>query len=128
MSEDGVRKSSNPIVSLVAGSIAGAVECISVWPMEYIKTQLQLQSKAKGVEPKFNGVISGLTYTVRTTGFFSLYRGLSITLVGSVPKAGIRFGGNAWCKKMLADDKGKLTMSKQFLAGMGAGTIEGDVH
>eukprot|EP01035_Chromulina_nebulosa_P019397 gene19397-25270_t len=124
MSEDGVRKSSNPLVSMTAGCIAGAIECVSVWPMEYIKTQLQLQSKAPGVKHPYTGVISGLTYTVRTTGFFSLYRGLSVTLVGSIPKAGIRFGGNAWCKKMLADEKGKLTMSKQFLAGVGAGTIE----
>jgi len=47
-----------------------------------------------------------------------------VTLVGSIPKAGIRFGGNAYCKKLLADDKGKLTMGDQFLAGVGAGTIE----
>lgn len=41
-----------------------------------------------------------------------------------MPKAGIRFGGNAYCKQLLADEKGKLTMGKQFLAGMGAGTVE----
>jgi hypothetical protein len=99
------------------------IECISVWPMEYIKTQLQLQSRAKGYKPPFNGVISGLVYTVKTTGFFSLYRGLSVTLVFSIPKAGIRFGGNAYCKQLLADEKGKLTMGKQFLAGMGAGKL-----
>jgi hypothetical protein len=89
--------------------------------MEYIKTQLQLQSRAKGVKPPYTGVVSGLVYTVKTTGFLSLYRGLSVTLVFSVPKAGIRFGGNAYCKQLLADEKGKLTMGKQFLAGMGAG-------
>ena len=61
---------------------------------------------------------------MKTTGFLSLYNGLGVTLVGSIPKAGIRFGGNAYCKKLLADDKGKLTMGQQFLAGMGAGTIE----
>ena len=92
--------------------------------MEYIKTQLQLQKRVAGVTPPYTGVVSGLTYTVRTTGFFSLYKGLSVTLVGSIPKAGIRFGGNAYCKKLLADDKGKLTMGSQFLAGMGAGTFE----
>src|SRR5687767_9452232 len=41
-----------------------------------------------------------------------------------MPKAGIRFGGNAYCKQLLADEKGKLTMGRQFLAGMGAGTVE----
>mmetsp|Transcript_5638 Transcript_5638/g.6148 ORF Transcript_5638/g.6148 Transcript_5638/m.6148 type:complete len:296 (+) Transcript_5638:73-960(+) len=126
MSEDGVKKSSNPLVSLTAGCIAGAVEAISVWPMEYIKTQLQLQklATAGGPKPPFTGMIEGLVYTVKTHGFFALYRGLGVTLIGSIPKAGIRFGGNAYFKQLLADDKGKLTMSKQFLAGMGAGTVE----
>lgn len=125
MSEDGVKKSTDPRVSLVTGCIAGGIECISVWPMEYIKTQLQLQKVVAGQKPPFTGVISGLVYTVKTTGFFSLYNGLGVTLVGSIPKAGIRFGGNAYCKQLLSDGKGgKLNMGQQFLAGMGAGTIE----
>lgn len=110
------------LIDMATGSISGAIECICVWPMEYIKTQLQLQRKLPlGEKPPFTGIISGLTYTARTTGFLSLYKGLSITLVGSFPKAGIRFGGNSWCKKMLQDENGKLTMASNFLAGMGAG-------
>lgn len=53
--------------------------------MEYIKTQLQLQKGVvNGQAPPFKGVVDGLTYTVRTTGFFSLYRGLGVTLVISI--------------------------------------------
>ena len=75
--------------SIVTGCISGGIECVAVWPMEYIKTQLQLQRKLPaGQAPAFNGIISGLSYTVRTTGFLSLYNGLGITLVGSIPKAG----------------------------------------
>ncbi len=44
--------------------------------------------------------------------------------MGSIPKAGLRFGGNAFFKKKLADEQGKLTMSRNFIAGMGAGTME----
>ena len=44
--------------------------------------------------------------------------------MGTIPKAGIRFGGNAYFKQLLADDKGKLNMGQQFLAGMGAGVVE----
>lgn len=151
MSEGGGKKKVNQWVVLIAGSISGGIECIAVWPMEFIKTQLQLQKKVAGVKPPYTGsrtsiflllrnfqniheinhpllipvgVISGLVYTVKTTGFLSLYNGLGVTLVGSVPKAGIRFGGNAYCKKLLADENGKLNMGQQFLAGMGAGTIE----
>ena len=79
--------------------------------MEYIKTQLQLQSRAPGAAKlPFTGIVDGLVYSVRAYGFFSLYDGLGVTLLFSVPKAGIRFGGNAYCKTLLADEKGKLNM------------------
>lgn len=101
----------------------GGVEATCVWPMEFIKTQLQLQSTAKGALP-YNGMISGLSYYVRTTGFFSLYRGLAPTLIGSMPKAGIRFGLNALIKDNMRDKDGKLTPGKNFIAGLGAGVAE----
>ena len=69
-------------------------------------------------------MISGLTYTVRETGFFSLYRGLAPTLIGSIPKAGIRFGLNSVIKDKLRDKDGKLTPAKNFVAGLGAGVSE----
>jgi solute carrier family 25 (mitochondrial citrate transporter), member 1 len=70
-------------------------------------------------------MISGLRYTVQTTGFFSLYRGLAPTLIGSIPKAGIRFGLNSVIKDLLRDkETGKLTPAKNFVAGLGAGVAE----
>ncbi|CAM9818410.1 unnamed protein product, partial [Hapterophycus canaliculatus] len=78
-----------------------------------------------GQKPKYTGVVSGLTYTVRSTGFFSLYRGLAPTLLGSMPKAGIRFGGNSELKKLFAGKDNKtLNSGEQFLAGFGAGVLE----
>lgn len=53
-----------------------------------------------------------------------MYRGLAPTLIGSVPKAGIRFGLNAVIKDSLRDKDGKLTMTKNFFAGLGAGVAE----
>src|SRR5690349_17256196 len=49
-----------------------------------------------------------------------------IPQVGSVPKAGIRFGGNAYLKRLLSERNGggRLSMGQQFLAGMGAGCVE----
>jgi len=109
---------------MAAGCIAGGIEATAVWPMEFIKTQLQLHSKAKGAALPYKGMISGLSYYVRTTGFFSLYRGLAPTLIGSIPKAGIRFGLNALIKDALRDKDGKLTPGKNFIAGLGAGVAE----
>jgi solute carrier family 25 citrate transporter 1 len=119
----------NPMIAITAGCISGGIECVTVWPMEYIKTQLQLQKAPSATyTPPYTGVISGLKYTVNTTGFLSLYKGLTVTLVGSMPKAGIRFGANAQCKDLLlsthSKDNQKLGMAEQFLAGMGAGVFE----
>mmetsp|Transcript_31908 Transcript_31908/g.48941 ORF Transcript_31908/g.48941 Transcript_31908/m.48941 type:complete len:292 (+) Transcript_31908:109-984(+) len=117
-------KKKNVLLPMGAGCVAGGIEATCVWPMEFIKTQLQLQSKAKGAKLPYTGMIGGLKYTVQTTGFFSLYRGLAPTLLGSIPKAGIRFGLNAVIKDNLRDKQGNLTMGKQFLAGLGAGVSE----
>ena len=58
-------------------------------------------------------------------GFFGLYRGLLPTLIGSIPKAGIRFGLNAQFKEILRDKKtGKLSPAGSFVSGMGAGVSE----
>ena len=80
--------------------------------MEYIKTQLQTFRTVKGgPPPPFTGIGSGLAYTVRTTGFLSLYNGLAPVLIFSVPKAGIRFGANQYFRNLLADPvSGKVSM------------------
>ena len=55
----------NRWLPLAAGCVAGGIEATAVWPMEFIKTQLQLQGKAN---LPYDGMVSGLSYTVRTTG------------------------------------------------------------
>ena len=112
----------SPTTPLSQQKYPGGIEATAVWPMEFIKTQLQLQSKIKGAP--YNGMISGIKYYVNTTGFFSLYRGLAPTLVGSMPKAGIRFGLNSLIKENMRDKDGKLTPGKNFVAGLGAGVSE----
>ena len=119
------KKSSDPLVAGTSGAIAGGIETMIVWPMEYIKTQLQLQSKLKA--PKYHGILSCAKYTMNTTGFLSFYRGLVPTLIGSIPKAGIRFGGVSQVKNLLRKEDGSLTAGRTLLAGMTAGAIEATV-
>jgi len=90
-----------------------------------MKTQLQLQGKSlSGQSPKFSGMISGFQYVIREHGFLALYKGLTPTLVASVPKAGIRFGLNSYIAQLLKDENGKLTAGRGFVAGLLAGTTE----
>ena len=112
-------------LSLASGCIAGACEASATWPMEYIKTQLQSMQKIAGKPPPYTGVLSGLRYTVQTSGVLTLYTGLTPTLVFSVPKAGIRFGGNQFFRNLLKDPTtGNVSTGKAFLAGLAAGVTE----
>lgn len=43
------QKSSNPVVSLTSGCIAGAVEAICVWPLEYVKASAPAELGTLGV-------------------------------------------------------------------------------
>lgn len=73
---------------VVAGGLTGGIEISLSYPTEFVKTQLQLDEK--GAQKKYNGVIDCVKKTVNERGFFGLYRGLSILLLGSIPKAATR--------------------------------------
>lgn len=117
-----VEKSKNPIVATAAGAVAGGIETFTVWPMEYVKTQLQLIQKVKN--PPFTGVISCAKYTYQTKGFFSFYTGLTPVLIGSIPKAGIRFGLFDFIKQKLKKADGSTTAARTLFSGMVAGAVE----
>eukprot|EP01117_Protostelium_nocturnum_P014674 TRINITY_DN5607_c0_g1_i1.p1 TRINITY_DN5607_c0_g1~~TRINITY_DN5607_c0_g1_i1.p1 ORF type:complete len:321 (+),score=77.17 TRINITY_DN5607_c0_g1_i1:114-1076(+) len=107
--------------AVLAGGIAGAIEATVMFPTEYIKTQLQLQSKQT---PKYNGMIHCATVTIKENGPFGLYRGLSTLLLGSIPKSAVRFGGYEFISSFLKDSDGKLSAPKTFVSGLGAGFLE----
>ncbi|KAJ3152637.1 hypothetical protein HDU89_001330 [Geranomyces variabilis] len=107
--------------SLAAGAIAGAVEATFTYPTEYVKTQLQLQSKA---HPRFAGPWDCVVKTVREKGFLGLYRGLSALVIGTASKAGIRFLSFEQFKNLLADENGRVAGERMVLAGLGAGISE----
>ena len=77
------KKSNNPLTAMSAGCIAGAVEATAVWPMEFIKTRLQLGSKSPGSKLPYSGMLEGLSYTVKNTGFLRYVDSESAAVAGS---------------------------------------------
>jgi len=77
--------SKNPTKTLIAGGIAGAIEATIMYPTEMVKTQLQLFPK------EFKGPLHCAITIFKQKGILSFYRGLSTLIVGSIPKAGVRF-------------------------------------
>jgi len=60
----------NPAKNLVAGGCAGAIEIMTMYPTEFVKTQLQLD--ARTAKPVFKGPWDVLQQTVRTKGVLGL--------------------------------------------------------
>ncbi|XP_037923207.1 putative tricarboxylate transport protein, mitochondrial [Hermetia illucens] len=107
---------------IVAGGITGGIEICITFPTEYVKTQLQLDEK--GGAKKYTGIADCVKKTVKSNGFFGLYRGLSVLLYGSIPKSAVRFGAFETLKGRMADSKGQLSTSGKLLSGLGAGVCE----
>jgi len=110
-------KPKNPIKAILAGGLAGGIEISITFPFEYVKTQLQLDSR-------FKSPMDCVRITMKERGFFGMYRGLSSLLIGSIPKAACRFWAYEQFRKNLQDENGKITRVNNFLAGLGAGVTE----
>lgn len=107
---------------VVAGGLTGAIEVCITYPTEYVKTQLQLDGK--GDKQKFNGIIDCVKITVKERGVLGLYKGLSVLLVGSIPKVGCRFGTFEFLKQHAVDERGNLSPRLRLFCGLGAGVSE----
>jgi len=121
------KKKSTATAKGLAGAISGAIETVCVWPLESVKTRLQLTRRAAavgGTAPPFNGMISCFKYTVRTGGVLSLYHGMAPVLLGSIPKAGFRFGIFERLNQLFVKADGSTTAARTLIAGSCAGTME----
>lgn len=113
------KKSKDPVVATLSGALAGVVETCVVWPMEFTKTQLQLD-KAN----RYKGMVDCARQTVAESGPGGLYRGLLPVVIGSIPKAGIRFGGFNYMDGILRREDGSTTPLRTLAAGTVAGAAE----
>ncbi|XP_039968423.1 putative tricarboxylate transport protein, mitochondrial [Bactrocera neohumeralis] len=107
---------------IVAGGITGGIEICITFPTEYVKTQLQLDEK--GANKKYNGIADCVKKTIKSNGFFGLYRGLSVLIYGSIPKSAARFGAFEFLRSNMADSNNQLSNSGKLLCGLGAGVCE----
>jgi len=112
----------------IVGGVAGGIEICITYPTEFVKTQLQLDAKAKaGVPRKFNGSIDCIKKTVVQNGKFNpfaLYKGLSPLILFSVPKAAVRFAGFEGAKTGIFGNPKSLPTQQALLCGLVAGALE----
>jgi hypothetical protein len=67
--------------NMVAGAFAGIAEHTAMYPIDAIKTRMQILNPS--TTPAYSGVIRNTVQIARTEGFFSLWRGMSSVIVGA---------------------------------------------
>lgn len=119
---------------LIAGGLAGAAEISITYPLEYIKTQLQVTSVTNnGSRVSFSGSIDCARKTINSNGVFGLYRGFLTNFLGAIPRTAIRFATFERIADYMQGDENPTTPRSQrkpltplqsFSAGLISGVIE----
>nr|XP_033808639.1 mitochondrial glutamate carrier 2 isoform X2 [Geotrypetes seraphini]XP_033808640.1 mitochondrial glutamate carrier 2 isoform X2 [Geotrypetes seraphini]XP_033808641.1 mitochondrial glutamate carrier 2 isoform X2 [Geotrypetes seraphini]XP_033808643.1 mitochondrial glutamate carrier 2 isoform X2 [Geotrypetes seraphini]XP_033808644.1 mitochondrial glutamate carrier 2 isoform X2 [Geotrypetes seraphini] len=115
-----VKETFSLTAKLINGGIAGLVGVICVFPIDLAKTRLQNQ-QVRGV---YTGMLDCLIKTVRSDGFFGMYRGAAVNLTLVVPEKAIKLAANDFFRQLLSRDGKQLSLLKEMLAGCGAGTCQ----
>ncbi|KAH8919230.1 putative ODC2-mitochondrial 2-oxodicarboxylate carrier [Atractiella rhizophila] len=119
------------VYQFAAGAIAGVTEILCLYPLDVVKTRMQLQTK--GVGEQYNGMVDAFRKIIKAEGFGRLYRGLAAPLMLEAPKRAVKFSANDfWGKTYMGFAYGsavppsdrKMTQGLSVLTGCSAGATE----
>ncbi|KAI8826884.1 mitochondrial carrier domain-containing protein [Fimicolochytrium jonesii] len=107
--------------SLVAGAIAGTTEILTMYPLDVVKTRLQL---AVGAQQR-TSIVGTFRHIIKTEGFGTLYRGIVPPILVEAPKRAIKFGANEQYTALYKSKFGWQSGSQlAVLTGVSAGITE----
>ncbi|CAN9511899.1 unnamed protein product [Ophioblennius macclurei] len=106
---------------LINGGIAGIVGVTCVFPIDLAKTRLQNQRQGQQV---YKSMLDCLVKTVRSEGYFGMYRGAAVNLTLVTPEKAIKLAANDFFRHQLSKDGKGLTVLKEMMAGCGAGMCQ----
>ncbi|XP_057842955.1 uncharacterized protein LOC131052333 [Cryptomeria japonica] len=88
---------------MLAGSVAGMVEHMAMFPVDTLKTRMQMLASAGG--SYHSGVGKSFLSIVRKEGPFGLYRGIGAMGLGAGPAHAVYFSVYEVCKEKLGGNK-----------------------
>ncbi|XP_030806035.1 mitochondrial glutamate carrier 1 [Camarhynchus parvulus] len=106
---------------LINGGIAGLIGVTCVFPIDLAKTRLQNQQNGQRM---YSSLSDCLIKTIRSEGYFGMYRGAAVNLTLVTPEKAIKLAANDFFRHHLSKDGKKLTLLREMLAGCGAGTCQ----
>jgi len=108
-------------VNMVSGGLAAAGSLCIVYPLDYARTRLA--SDVGGGKKTFNGLWDCLVKTTKgPAGFFSLYTGFGVSLMGIIPYRGFQLGAFDTLVGLnpYAHDKGVIGFVSTFVSAQTA--------
>uniref|UniRef100_A0A8C2PU88 Mitochondrial glutamate carrier 1 n=1 Tax=Cyprinus carpio TaxID=7962 RepID=A0A8C2PU88_CYPCA len=106
---------------LINGGVAGLVGVTCVFPIDLAKTRLQNQ---RGSQRVYKNMMDCLIKTVRSEGYFGMYRGAAVNLTLVTPEKAIKLAANDFFRQRLSRGELKLSVFQEMLAGCGAGMCQ----
>ncbi|KAK2834551.1 hypothetical protein Q7C36_015252 [Tachysurus vachellii] len=106
---------------LINGGIAGLIGVTCVFPIDLAKTRLQNQQNGSRL---YTSMSDCLIKTIRSEGYFGMYRGAAVNLTLVTPEKAIKLAANDFFRHHLSKDGQRLTLLREMLAGCGAGTCQ----
>uniref|UniRef100_A0A9R1SLT2 Mitochondrial glutamate carrier 1 n=2 Tax=Cyprinus carpio TaxID=7962 RepID=A0A9R1SLT2_CYPCA len=106
---------------LINGGVAGLIGVTCVFPIDLAKTRLQNQQNGCRL---YTSMSDCLMKTIRSEGYFGMYRGAAVNLTLVTPEKAIKLAANDFFRFHLSKDGQKLTLAREMLAGCGAGTCQ----
>lgn len=111
-----------------AGAIAGISELIVMYPLDVVKTRMQLQISTPNskIASEASSVIGSLSKIVKKEGASRLYKGISSPMLMEAPKRATKFACNDEFQKLFKSIYGTDSVNQKIsiLSGASAGIAE----
>lgn len=97
-----------------------------MYPLDVVKTRMQLQLSTVSADERYNGVIDCFRKIIRKEGFSRLYKGITSPILMEAPKRATKFACNDEFQKFYKRSFGveRLTQPLSILSGASAGICE----
>jgi len=119
------KRSSNPLIDTLAGSLAGMVGLVVGSPFDFIKVRMQNQT-SNNTEVR---ILPTIIQAWKNEGFLAFYKGLVPPLIGEGILNSVWFGTYAMMSAILQKDRNKnLTFLQGCIAGAASGVTGSFVY
>ncbi|KAI7220718.1 hypothetical protein KC333_g2174 [Hortaea werneckii] len=115
------------VYQFAAGAVAGVSEILIMYPLDVIKTRVQLQGKtAIPGQDHYSGMVDCFRKIVANEGASRLYRGIGAPILMEAPKRATKFAANDEWGKVYRKAFGveKMNQSLSIITGASAGATE----